>query len=353
MSKRPESPPGPEQKVSRVRPARPFRTIDGAHTISRAAEALGWNLSDVTRFISAAEHVEFGLSAELEFAAILRWFGPCRMVHRLGEDAFTADRSAQQVPDLIATFESGGERVVTLIEVKTTADPLLHLKADYLERLRAYSNIIGHPLLIGWRCRAIDMWLLFDPFALGVRSVDGFDYALEDVIKSDLMSLVAGDFYVVPAAGAGLRFEMERTGDKIATEDGYQAEFTVRRAYFHDRDGEPETNLPTAMIWTVLATLEDSSEVQGDRVVQSFTSMGGLTRAQNILKAALQFQTRDDQRIHWKGVAGDLDSIVRCTDILTESRSRFGKYVDYIFLQQPAIMPPFLPAGWRSKNEPE
>jgi hypothetical protein len=107
------------------------------------------------------------------------------------------------------------------------------------------------------------------------------------------------------------------------------------------------------MIWTALAAMEASSEVEDDRAVQSFTSRGGLTRAQNILKAALQFQVGEDQRIHWKGIVGDLDSIVRCTDILAESRSRFGSYVDYIFLQKPAVMPGFLPPKWRSKNEPD
>ncbi|WP_339692388.1 hypothetical protein [uncultured Parasphingorhabdus sp.] len=342
-----------EHPNARVRPARPFHTINAAHIITRTAEALDWDLDNVENFIKTAEHVEFGLSAELELSAILRWLGPCRMVHRLAEDAFVADTAAQQIPDLVATFESNGEHIVTLIEVKTTADPVLHLKANYLDRLRRYAEILGHPLLVGWRCRAIDMWLLFDPFAIGLPRAGGFDYTLEDVMKVDLMSLIAGDFYLVPTTGTGLRFEMERTGDKIATKEGYQAEFTVRRAYFHDGEGRAETELPQAMIWTVLSGVRANSNVEDGQAVQSFTSTGGLRRAQNILKTALQFQTKGDQRIRWKGVADDLDSIVRCTDILTESRARFGTYVQYIFLQKPRVTPTFLPPKWRSKNEPD
>jgi len=354
MPNKPDAKATPRTGITqRTRSAKPFNAIDAGHVIARVAETLDWKIDDVPRFLKAAEHVEYGLSAEVELAAILRWFGPCRMVHRLSEDDFVSDPKAQQIPDLLAAFESGDERVVTLIEVKTTQDPRLRLKLDYRERLAAYARIVGHPLLIGWRCRAIDMWLLFDPFATGVVVDDVVEYSLEEVIKADLMSLIAGDFYLVPVAGAGLRFEMERTGEKEPTGDGYAAVFTMRRAYFHDGAGNAETKLPAAMQWTVLAAMESNSKVDDDRAVQSFTSTGSLTRAQNILRAALGFQVGQDERIHWKGVARDLDAVVRCEDILRESRSRFGTYVQYIFLQQPVPMPAFLPKAWRSKSAPD
>lgn len=335
------------------RSAKPFNAIDAGHVIARVAESLDWKIDDFPRFLKAAQHVEYGLSAEVELAAILRWLGSCQMVHRLSDDEFIADPKAQQIPDLLAMFQSADERVVTLIEVKTTQEPVLRMKLDYRERLAAYASVVGHPLLIGWRCRAIDMWLLFDPFATGVVEGDFVNYSIEDVIKVDLMSLLAGDFYLVPVAGAGLRFEMERTGEKRPTKDGYTAPFVIRRAYFHDGVGNAETNLPTAIQWVIMAVMESSSEVIDDRVVQSFTSTGNMTRAQNVLKVALSFQVGQNERIHWKGVAHDLDSAVRCAEILREGRDNFGTYIQYIFLQQPVVVPTFLPAAWRSKSAPE
>lgn len=57
---------------------RPFTSVDAAHAAVRIPEALNWNLADPQSFLRQAPHVEYRLSAEIEFAAILRWLGRCR-----------------------------------------------------------------------------------------------------------------------------------------------------------------------------------------------------------------------------------------------------------------------------------
>jgi len=336
----------------RYRAKSPFHAIDAAHTIVRVAESLDWQMGNISAFLKTAQHVEYGLSAEIELAAILRWLGSCCLIHRMSEDSFSDDSNEHQVPDLLAAFRSEDRVLATLIEVKTTTDPILTLKADYLARLRAYAALLGRPLLIGWKCRALGIWLLFQPEAAGEVKGEFVEFTLNAAVKADLMSLIAGDFYVAPLAGAGLRLEMKRTSEKILTKDGFQATFQIQKAYFHDAAGKVEPTLPQAIQWTILAAMEGNEDVGDDRVIQSFITTGSMTRAQNILRTALAFQATDDERIHWKGVARDLDTILRCGDILRECRARFGTFIQYVFLQQPSEMPAFIPKSWRSASEP-
>ena len=154
----------PDRKPQELgRTQRPFDETTAAHTVVRAAEDMDWDLTDPEAFRRRIQHVEYGLSAEIEFAALLRWLGTCAFVHRLSENAFTdPSRAVWQVPDLFAVFSVGEETSSALIEVKTTKDHVLKLKKSYLERLRAYARLLNQPLLIAWRPRAINFWLLVD-----------------------------------------------------------------------------------------------------------------------------------------------------------------------------------------------
>jgi hypothetical protein len=112
------------------RAVKPFAPVDAAHTIVKVAEELDWNLGDVGKFIGLVQHVEYGLSAEVEFAAILRWLGWCKFVHRLNKEVLEdAANSLWTVPDLLAVFQLKGMECSALIEVKTTESTELRLKA--------------------------------------------------------------------------------------------------------------------------------------------------------------------------------------------------------------------------------
>jgi Holliday junction resolvase len=331
------------------RPQKLFDTAGAAHAVVRAAEALNWNIADADKFLARVQHVEYGLSAEIEFATILRWLGVCQFVHRLNEDRLAADSFNElEVPDLFAVFRHGAFSTSALIEVKTSEDLTLDFSMAYLDKLARYASLMEKPLLIAWRPRTIGFWVLFDPLAVaptGDRVKLTFDHA----IKNDLMGYLAGDTTLVSPEGCGMRIVAERTGEKMPTERGYQAEFIIRQAYFHDADGI-ETKILPAVTWLVLSTVHYSEQVTDDAFVQCYTCEGA-TRAQLVLRTAVGFSTDRDERIHWKAVHNNLNAVLDCERLLAEAETSFGSYVQYILYQRPQLVPAFLFA-WEPPHAP-
>lgn len=325
-----------------ARAKKPFDTTSAAHAVVQAAEALDWDLSDPEAFLRRAQHVEYGLSSEIEFAAILRWLGVCKFVHRLNEDRL-ADPSFPdlEVPDLLAVFEHAGARLNALIEVKTSDTNELRFTLPYLAKLRAYATQIGQPLLIAWRPRNIGFWMLFDP-RIAAPTNEGVVITLDLALKNDLMGLLAGDFTVVPMEGAGLRFVAKRISEKEPTESGYQAIFEITEAYFHDATGGKTEKIPHGISSLLLASMQHDEQVEDDAITQSFTTNGGMTKAQLVLRAAVAFPLKDDERIHWRAVSNKLDSILKSKELLAEAQDGFGTFVRYILFQQPQTKPDFL-----------
>ncbi|MEW5423917.1 hypothetical protein [Amorphus sp. 3PC139-8] len=254
------------------------------------------------------------------------------------------------MPDLLAVFQTGGETCSAVIEVKTTEDTVLKFKTRYLQRLKEYAALLNQPLLIAWRPRDVGFWILFDPAIAEPAGEDSVTVGFEKAIKNDLMSVLAGDYYLVPKQGAGLRIELERVGEKEPTADGYQAVFRVSEAYLHDAAGERGADVPNALVWAIFSTLTDHQEINDDVIVQSFVASGGMTRAQLILRTAVGFSLNEGARIHWRQVGTNLDAILRCDDLLRDAQAHFGTFTSYIFYQQPQIMPSLLPDGWAGRS---
>jgi hypothetical protein len=333
-------------EVRTGRPMLPFSTTRAAHAVAQAAESLGWDFSDPDAFLKRIQHVEYGLSAEIEFAAILRWLGLCKFVHRLNDDALTDPQFGElEVPDLFAVFTHGEERRSVLIEVKTTEGMSLHFTKPYIERLRAYAALLSQPLLIAWRPRNIGFWILLDA-DLVVAGDEGCTVRFDDAIKNDLMCLLAGDYSIIPMQGAGLRFVADRIGEKEPTEDGFQAVFQITEATFHDATGNRMSDVSNELSALILSTLTHDEEVTDDRMVKSFTTHGGLTRAQLVLRTAITFSMDEGERIHWKAVSASLGSIIKAADLLAEAQGAFGTCVEYVIYQQPQVLPAFLVTGW-------
>lgn len=289
-------PPHPGQDPLRETPdaplgraAKPFSATGASHTVVRAAEQLGWNLNDPEKFIRQVQHVEYGLSSEMEFAAILRWLGWCTFVHRLNDDVLEDPaRSLWEVPDLFAVFETDGRKCTAMIEVKTSEDMLLKFKESYLRRLMAYAEMMKQPLLIAWRPRSVGFWILFDPQIARRADPENLEVDFELAVKNDLMSILAGDYYIVPKKGAGLRMEYERIGEKQPKKNGDEAKFRVSDSYFHDAAGSRADKVPDSIVWTIFAAVEDRQDVSDDRFVQSFVASGGMTRAQMVLNPDIE-----------------------------------------------------------------
>ena len=72
------------------------------------------------------------------------------------------------------------------------------------------------------------------PVHAASRSRGKLTIGLQTALQNDLMCMLAGEFYLVPLKGAGLRFEAERIGEKTPTADGYRAAFRIVNAAFHD-----------------------------------------------------------------------------------------------------------------------
>lgn len=333
----------------RGRAQRPFDETTAAHTVVRAAESLGWDLSDPEAFLRHVQHVEYGLSAEIEFAALLRWLGTCTFVHRLSEDVLAdPSRAEWQVPDLFAVFSIDRETCSALIEVKTTENHVLKLKKAYMERLQAYARLLNQPLLIAWHPRDIGFWILIGPSHAEAIDRETLQLEFEVAMQNDLMSLLAGDFFIVPEKGVGFRFKARRISDKEPTEDGYQAVFQIDKAYFQDAAGNAVKEFPNSIIWMVFSAMEEKQDVTDEGFVQSFLTSGAMTRAQRVLRTAASFPLKEDQRIHWKEVGTNLDAILACDTLLSDVQSHFGTFVQYVLHQKPKTMPGFLPDDWRA-----
>jgi Holliday junction resolvase len=201
--------PGPGQPLtpqasSLGRTAKPFVATDAAHAVVRAAEQVGWDISDIQKFLRQVQHVEYGLSSEMEFAAILRWLGWCSFVHRLSEDMLEDPaRSLWAVPDLFVVFSADNQICTALIEVKTSDGTLLKFKKSYLQRLQAYAELMKQPLLIAWRPRPLGFWILFDPRIAQRTDNESLEVDFGLALKNDLMSMLAGDYYITPKRGRG------------------------------------------------------------------------------------------------------------------------------------------------------
>jgi Holliday junction resolvase len=335
-----------ENKLARAK--QPFATTDAAHAMVRAAETMNWNLADIPSFLHRAQHVEYGLSAEIELAAILRWLGRCRFVHRLNEEVLKDPaHDTMEVPDLLAVFSDGVNTRAALIEVKTSDEMSLVFKRPYIEKLNAYAALLNLPLLIAWRPRRVGFWMLFNPSLAEPLDSARVQVSFELALKNDLMSILAGDFHLVPQAGAGLRFEIKRIGEKQPTPNGFQAMFQISDAYFHDAAKTRVAGVPNSISWLLVSAMEDHCDVGEDEIIQSFIASGGVTRAQLVLRTAVGFSLDDDQRIHWKAVGNNLDSILTCHALLADAEACFGSFVQYVFHQRPANVPSFVPETWQ------
>ena len=310
-------------------------------------EECDYSIGDPEAFLRRVKNVEYGLSAEVEFAAVLRWLGVCQFVHRLNKETL-ADKGAEWVvPDLLAVFARGDIKCSAVIEVKTTSGLTLPLRREYLERLRGYAELVSQPLLLAWRSRKVGSWILVDPLVMESEGVLDGKLKFETAMPYDLMSLLAGDFHVVPQKGVGVFLEASRVGEKRPTADGYEAEFRVERAEVRDAQGQAAKNVPNAIMWTIFASMEEHQDVTEDGFTQSFVATGGMTRAQDILRAAASFRLDENERIDWKSIGANLDAVLSCGELASQLGNHFGSFIRYVFHQQPRKQCAFLPSGWR------
>lgn len=334
-----------------VRPARPFNEVNAGHVLVKAAEELNWSFDDVPKFVRRVQHIEYGLDAETEFAAVVSWLGNCHLVHRLDQKSFSSrPKCGVRIPDLLVVFENYGVQFSALVEVKSERKDKLTITDEYLKSLEQYSALFNQPLLVAWKPPKLGFWLLFDPRTVERNDKGKLDFG--EALKHNLMGGLAGDFMVDPYPGFGLTIEAQRTSEKIHHNKGFEAEYTTDRVVFLDHHGSDigQPGVGTlAVLWATML-LEDKID-SDDRFAMSFLSQGGAIHAQSILRSSVGLQRLENEKIHWLAVAENFDTILSRNQLLGDIQEQIGKLFHTLAFQHPIQWPEFIPEQIRLKLE--
>lgn len=177
------------------------KTDDSDRLIQEVLSEFGCD-DDPKKVADKVKRLDQGLPTEDEFTAICSWLGKARLLHKLDQhQAPPSSRDLYQVPDLLAEFERSGP---VLIEVKSKTKQTLSFTPQYLDRLRAYAELVKMPLLIAWKHHGI--WMLFDIQRL-TKAQTNFNITLGDAMKENLLGVLAGDVAYKIASGAGVRLK--------------------------------------------------------------------------------------------------------------------------------------------------
>lgn len=319
-----------------------------ARLIHEAIQQLGWS-ADPTSLIDRVKRLDIGLPAEDEFVFILSWLGKCSLVHKLDQSLFPPkSRETFQVPDLLASFVTNSGRKLALIEVKVTNKEKLRWKAEYFERLKNYSSLIGFPLLVAWKFHGL--WLLVDIDCF-IKARTNFHLSVKTAMKNSLMSYLAGDFAYVMKPNVGLHFVMQKErvlSEKEANDTSREEIWLLRveNAFFTDSEGREASELPTGL-WPLFisADPEARDRVDKDRAYQSFVipENQGMKFAHAALPVLINFSIGMDNKLHWRKQLEEHKYPVDINIFHEAAREGIKKgYMKCVFYMKPAEIPRFL-----------
>ena len=298
----------------------PFDWTEAGHALVKAGESVNWDLNDLSAFAKRVQSIEYGLSAETEFAAILAWLGNCDLVHRLDQDFYSSHRGRKAgIPDLLAIFCRDGLRVPSLIEVKTCKANQLVLRTSDLDARLAYAQELNLPLFIAWKPRQLGFWILVDPVHVKpVRNKSILSFG--DAYKNNWLSAVAGDFVITLLPNAGLFIESTLIRKTEVREDGFEGIYQVEDVGFRDLKGQPIRNIPGSILALLFSTMREQDEVAEDTITKSFVTVGGAIHAQQVLRSVIAMKSFDNSPIKWRHVAKDLASFLSRDTLSTDIR---------------------------------
>lgn len=331
------------------RPVRPISDLNLQHTIVKSVESFGHKPDDIKKFIKKAQHIEYGLSAEVEFASIAAWLGRCKLAHGLDQRPFSSTpfKKQPQIPDLFMVTEHGGVQRKFLIEVKTGEKKELRFTKAYYDNLCEYASFLNLPLLIAWRMRPFPAWVLFDSSRMELKS-SRLSMLFGDALKANLMGCCLGDYIVGLRAGSTFSLHLEIMGDKKPTADGFECAMTVRRAWWADSDGIEQAWPPNGLGSMLLSRASAKVDVSESFITQSWVVADTSMFAQDILCSIIGFNIADGERIHWRHLAEDLEAIITRDQLLTNLQSSFRVFVQWVGFQMPDICPAWLPDEWKN-----
>ena len=319
-----------------------------ARLIYEAIQQEGW-LVDPSELINRIKRLDFGLPAEDEFIFVLSWLGKCTVLHKLDQKQFPLEsRAHYQVPDLFASFITPTGHKLTLIEIKVNDDKKLSWKAEYIEKLKNYSSLLGIPLLIAWKYSG--MWILVDVDCF-IKAKTNFHLSLETAFKNNLMGLLAGDFAYKMKPKVGLHFVMKKermvTGDDIDRDTREETgSAIIEKAFFTNSEGVVASKMPNGL-WPLFLSAgpESVDRVETDRIYQSFIipENQGISFAHAALPVLINFTSKSDEKIHWRKQLEEHHFPVEI-ELFNEAAKEGIKegYVQYVLHLQPVKIPEFL-----------
>ncbi len=239
-----------------------------AHLLYQVLSELGWDTHDAEALAARVRRLALGLPAEDEFSVILNWLGNCRLIHKLDQLQMPPASAGQyRVPDLLAIFEYQGRELPVLIEVKTSEKSSLSWRPDVFQGLRRYGQVLGLPVLVAWRARALGVWCLVD---LGrfERARKNYKLPLKTALQGNLLGVLGGDFMVAFEPGLELRFRFKtiQTLGTEAREDGTTERLLLKvvDACFVTPTGERVTKLGPGLWPLFLAAQHEEETIATD-----------------------------------------------------------------------------------------
>ena len=111
--------------------------------------------------------------------------------------------------------------------MKSKTKQTLSFTPRYLDRIRAYAQLVKMPLLVAWKHHGI--WVLFDIQHL-TKAQKNFNITFGDAMKENLLGILAGDVAYKIASGAGLRFRCKKEAlvDREESEDTVTEQWKMR-----------------------------------------------------------------------------------------------------------------------------
>jgi Holliday junction resolvase len=319
--------------------------LSKARLIFEAAEQAGWsNPSEVVEF---AKRLEQGLPAEDELSVLFHWLGQCRLVHKLDQFPYPPDVwKRYRVPDLLAVFNVQGQDYPVLIEVKTSVDNTLSWKPDYLSSLKRYADLLGLPLLIGWKHQTF--WTLFEAKRLRLATTN-FNISFRDAMIHSLLGVLAGDFSFSFRSGTGMHI---RTRKLKETTDGFEG--VIEEAYFTNADGRRLDGSGGALQFFLCIDQEPSVVETDTEVLQSFVIQTDQQAefAHRAMVTMLSTFTQVHQGFSWRQVLvqNQLPHLSGGPRQAAKNAVDAG-FLQLVVTQRPQIPPEFLVGGATEKGK--
>lgn len=321
---------------------------DVARLIQEILSELGHG-ADPKAVVARVRALDRGLPAEDEFSVVCSWLGQTRLIHKLDQlQAPAASRDYFQVPDLLAAFQAAGPM---LIEVKVSRQQTLSFRPDYLGRLQAYADLVGHPLLIAWKFHS--MWTLFEARHLTLARTN-FNITHAEAMRQNLLGVLAGDIAFVLGERSGLHFNAAKEA-LIETQpngpdegEGYTETWQARwtEIYFTDREGRPREDLhPETKQVFASWDLQQREEHFDDSIVVHFEPGESQVQFAHVaLVYLLGWERKTGEPVSWRHLLR-APTVVRSIENFGAALERAleEKVLTYILRQQPNAWPPFLP----------